>query len=168
MSTNEQTPVSQPTSVVRNTLGKEQERRAEGGASRKGSDLDMPAACLEAVSQDAAILNHQGKKVQKEEQCSKDWRKVCSTGLETRRRVRSRTRTSQSVDHTTVDTETLKATTRVLAQEKQSLLPKKLHNKRASSRRAEALSESECSARRHLKSKPKREKSSVEDELSQP
>nr|GEV45244.1 reverse transcriptase domain-containing protein [Tanacetum cinerariifolium] len=90
MSTNEKTPVNQPTYAVRNTLGKEQvsqdlgrpaldaalqeycdknyhqllpiiaekvhqekERRTKGGASRKGSDLDMPTTCLEALSQGA-------------------------------------------------------------------------------------------------------------------
>nr|GEU72932.1 reverse transcriptase domain-containing protein [Tanacetum cinerariifolium] len=44
----------------------------------------------------------------------------------------------------------------------------KRHNKRASSRRTEALSDSEGSARGHSKSKPKRQKSSVEDDMSQP
>ncbi|GJZ21099.1 hypothetical protein Tco_0558138 [Tanacetum coccineum] len=41
-------------------------------------------------------------------------------------------------------------------------------NKRASSQRTEALSESEGSAGGHWKSKPKRQKSSIEDDLSQP
>ncbi|GJW04270.1 reverse transcriptase domain-containing protein [Tanacetum coccineum] len=45
----------------------------------------------------------------------------------------------------------------------------KHHNKRASSRRTEALSESEGSAGGHWKSKSKRQKSSIEeDDLSQP
>ncbi|GKD55468.1 reverse transcriptase domain-containing protein, partial [Tanacetum coccineum] len=44
----------------------------------------------------------------------------------------------------------------------------KHHNKRASSRRMEALLESEGSAGGHWKSKPKNQKSSVEDDLSQP
>ncbi|GKA31607.1 reverse transcriptase domain-containing protein [Tanacetum coccineum] len=43
----------------------------------------------------------------------------------------------------------------------------KHHNKRAPSRRMEALSESEGSAGGHWKSKPKRQKSSIEDDLSQ-
>ncbi|GKF64122.1 reverse transcriptase domain-containing protein, partial [Tanacetum coccineum] len=43
----------------------------------------------------------------------------------------------------------------------------KRHNKRASSRTMEALLESEGSAGGHWKSKPKRQKSSVEDDLSQ-
>nr|GEW14346.1 reverse transcriptase domain-containing protein [Tanacetum cinerariifolium] len=182
MSTNERTPVSQPTSAVRNTLGKEQvpqdlgmptsdaalreycdknyhhllpiiakkrprntpnqEGQAEGGASRKGSNLGMSAACLEVLSQGTAILSHQGKEVQKKERCSKDWRRVYFTGLETRRR-NSRSRETK------------------LASEKH-------HNKRISSRRTEAHSESEGSAGGHWKSKPKRQRSSVEDDLSQP
>ncbi|GJR56179.1 hypothetical protein Tco_1406700 [Tanacetum coccineum] len=44
----------------------------------------------------------------------------------------------------------------------------KHHRKRASSQRTEALSESEGSAGGHWKSKPKKQKSSVEDDLSQP
>ncbi|GKG14285.1 hypothetical protein Tco_0353885, partial [Tanacetum coccineum] len=44
----------------------------------------------------------------------------------------------------------------------------KHHNKRTSSQRMEALSESEGSAGGHWKSNPKRQKSSVEDDLSQP
>nr|GEV51410.1 hypothetical protein [Tanacetum cinerariifolium] len=55
--------------------------------------------------------------------------------------------------------------TGALAQEKQSLLPKR-YDKRASSRRTEALSESESSAGGHSKSKPKRQNSSVEDDLN--
>nr|GEU49856.1 reverse transcriptase domain-containing protein [Tanacetum cinerariifolium] len=48
------------------------------------------------------------------------------------------------------------------------LSSEKRHNKRTSSRRTEVLSESEGSARGHWKSKPKRQRSSVEDDLSQP
>nr|GEU58192.1 reverse transcriptase domain-containing protein [Tanacetum cinerariifolium] len=127
MSTNEQTSVNQPTSAVRNTLGKEQvpqdlgrpasdaalreycdknyyqllpiiaekvhqekvhqekfkaakarlnfeeasqtpnqEGQAEGGASRKGSNLGMPIACLEVLSQGTAFPSHQGKEIPKE------------------------------------------------------------------------------------------------------
>ncbi|GJT59026.1 hypothetical protein Tco_1002559 [Tanacetum coccineum] len=45
---------------------------------------------------------------------------------------------------------------------------KRRYNKRAPSRRAEELSESECSVGGHWKSKVKRSKSNVEDDLSQP
>nr|GEV70120.1 hypothetical protein [Tanacetum cinerariifolium] len=83
----------------------------------------------QGLSQGTTILNHQGKEVQKEERCSNDWRKVCSTCLETKGRIRPRTRTTQSVDHSTVVAETLKATTRVLAQKKRSLIPKNIITK---------------------------------------
>ncbi|GKB82098.1 hypothetical protein Tco_0948993 [Tanacetum coccineum] len=183
MSTNEQTPLSQHTSVVRNTLGKEkipqnsgkpvsdaalreycdknyhqllpiiaekgkkrsgrklvltsrrphntpsQEHRAEEGTSRKGSDLDMSAACPEALNQGAAILSHQGKEIRKEKRCSKGWRRVSSTGSETRGTVYPHTRTIQGVGHTTVAAETPKAVTRVLVQEKQNLLLKNIITK---------------------------------------
>nr|GEV55446.1 hypothetical protein [Tanacetum cinerariifolium] len=44
----------------------------------------------------------------------------------------------------------------------------KRHNKRTSSRRTKLLSESEGSSRGHWKSKPKRQRSSVKDDMSQP
>ncbi|GJX80084.1 reverse transcriptase domain-containing protein [Tanacetum coccineum] len=106
-----------------------QGHRAEEGTSRKGLDLDMSAACLEALNQGAAILSHQGKEIRKEKQCSKGWRRVYSTGSETRGRVHLHTRTIKGVGHTTVAAKKLKATTRVLAQEKQSLLPKNVITK---------------------------------------
>nr|GEW88703.1 reverse transcriptase domain-containing protein [Tanacetum cinerariifolium] len=180
MSTNEQTPVSQPTSVVRNTLGKEQvsqdlggpasdaalreycdklpsastnhiregapregaEGQPEGRATTEGSDLCMPTTRSEALSQGTTILSHQGKEVHKEERCSKDWRRVYSTGLE----IRGRSSRSRETEFAFV----------------------KRHNKRTSSRRMKALSKSEGSAGGRWKSKPKRQRSSVEDDLSQP
>ncbi|GJS61828.1 hypothetical protein Tco_0656612 [Tanacetum coccineum] len=48
------------------------------------------------------------------------------------------------------------------------LASEKHHNKKASSQRMEALLESEGSTGGHWKSKPKRQKSSIEDDLSQP
>nr|GFA73928.1 hypothetical protein [Tanacetum cinerariifolium] len=82
------------------------------------------------------------KKTRKEERCSKGWRRAYSTGLETRGRS-SRLR-------------------------KTEFASKKRHNKRASLRMIEALSESKNGAGGHWKSKPKRQKSSIEDDLSQP
>ncbi|GJZ43246.1 reverse transcriptase domain-containing protein [Tanacetum coccineum] len=191
MSTNEQTPLSQPTSAVRKTLGKEQipqdlgrpasdaalreyydrnyhqllpiiakkvhqekvqqeklkaekklvltlrrshntpshEHRAEKGTSRKGLGLGVSAACSESLNQDAAVSSHQGKKIWKEKRCSKGWRRVYFTGSETRGRVCPHTRTIQGVSHTTVAAETLKVVTRVLTQEKHSLLLKNIITK---------------------------------------
>nr|GEZ93865.1 reverse transcriptase domain-containing protein [Tanacetum cinerariifolium] len=72
-----------------------QEHRAEGGASRKGSDLNMSAAYPKAMSQGVTTLSHEGKKVRKEKWCSKGWRRVSSTDSETRGRAYPRTRTIQ-------------------------------------------------------------------------
>nr|GEW38594.1 hypothetical protein [Tanacetum cinerariifolium] len=202
MSTNEQTPLSQPTSAVRNTLGKKQDPQ---GLGRPTSDTALREYCdrnyhpllpiiaekvhqekmqqerLEAVK---ARLNFE-KTSQHSESGTPNKRRdlkeslgsrhACGMsgspeprrGSETRGRVRPHTRTIQGVDHTTVAAETLKAATRVLAQEKQSLLSKDII-KRASSRRTKALSESKGSAGGHWKSRPKRQKSSVEDDLSRP
>nr|GEX36700.1 reverse transcriptase domain-containing protein [Tanacetum cinerariifolium] len=115
-----------------NTLS--QEHREKGGASKKGSDLDMSAACSESLSQGATTLSHQGKKVQKEKRTHKD--------------TKSRYLSSRSKET--------------------EFAFEKCHNKRASLRRMEALSESEGGAGRHWKSNPKKQKSSIEDDLSQP
>nr|GEU93325.1 reverse transcriptase domain-containing protein [Tanacetum cinerariifolium] len=96
---------------------------------QKGLDLDTPTACPEALDQGAAISSHQGKEIQKEKRCLKGWKKVYSTGSETRGRVHPRTRTIQVIDHTIVAAETLKAATRFLTQEKQSSLPKNIITK---------------------------------------
>ncbi|GJZ96706.1 hypothetical protein Tco_0669040 [Tanacetum coccineum] len=159
MSTNEQTPLSQPTSVVRNTLEKEQvlqdlgmpisdealreycdknyhqiipiiaekvhqekvqQEKAQGnkGPQRKG--LGPRHAAVSPVSPEPCrpFQVTEGKEVRKEKRCSKGWKRVYSTGLETRGRVYPGTRAIQGVGHTTVAAETLKATTKVLAQEK--------------------------------------------------
>nr|GEZ29828.1 reverse transcriptase domain-containing protein [Tanacetum cinerariifolium] len=112
-------------------------------------DLDVSAACPEALNQGAAISSHQRKKFRKEKRCSKGWRRVYYTGSETRQRLCPYTRTIQGVSHTIVAAEALKAVTKVPAREKQSLLLKNVITKRQ-------------------KSKPKRQKSSIEDDLSQP
>nr|GEX92623.1 reverse transcriptase domain-containing protein [Tanacetum cinerariifolium]GEX95861.1 reverse transcriptase domain-containing protein [Tanacetum cinerariifolium]GEY45151.1 reverse transcriptase domain-containing protein [Tanacetum cinerariifolium] len=200
MSINEQTPLSQPTSAVRNTLGKEQDpqdlgrpasdaalqeycdknyhqllpiiaakvhqekvqqetlkavkarlnfeetsQHSESGTPsrrmdlKKGLDLDMPAACPVVLNQGTTILSLQGREIRKEK----------------RRR---------SYHNSRIDTEICYWISRSRETEFSS---EKRHNKRASPRRTEALSESECSAGGHWKSKPKRQKSSVDD-LSQP
>ncbi|GJR30169.1 hypothetical protein Tco_1106401 [Tanacetum coccineum] len=139
MSTNEQTPLSQPTFAVRNTLEKEQisqdmgmpasdaaptpnqEHQAEGGTSERGSDLDVSAACPKVLSQCATNPSHQGRKIRKEKRCLKGWKMVYSTGLETRRRVCPHTRMTQDVSCTIAVAEILRAVTRAPALEEQSL-----------------------------------------------
>nr|GEU32536.1 reverse transcriptase domain-containing protein [Tanacetum cinerariifolium] len=114
----------------------------EEETSRKGLDLDMPVACPEALNQGTTIPSHQGKEIQKEKRCSKGLEKVYFARSEIRERCsRSRETEFDSERH---------------------------HNKRASSRRTEALSKSKGSAGGHWKSRPKRQKSSVEDDMSQP
>ncbi|GJW21076.1 hypothetical protein Tco_0031698 [Tanacetum coccineum] len=135
MSTNEQTPPSQPTSAMRNTLGKEQvpqdlkprdtlsqERRAEEGTLRKGLDLGMFVACPKALSQGTVVPDHQGRRIQKGDQCSKDWKKVYFTGQETRRRICPHIQEIQGIGHTIAVAGTQKSITKVLAVEKQKLL----------------------------------------------
>nr|GFA58444.1 reverse transcriptase domain-containing protein [Tanacetum cinerariifolium] len=159
MSNHEQTLLSQPTSAVRNTIGKELipqdlDRPASDAAFREYCDRNyhqlLPIIAEKVhkekkngpqekawiwispqhvLNQGAAVPSRQGKNIRKEERCSKDWRTVCSTGLETRGRVCPHTRTNQGAGHTTVVVETPKAATRVLLQGKQSLLLKNVITK---------------------------------------
>ncbi|GJW20501.1 hypothetical protein Tco_0031123 [Tanacetum coccineum] len=57
---------------------------------------------------------HLRKRVQKGKRCSEGWKKMCSTGSETRGRVHPCTQTTQGVGHTTVAAETLKVNIKVL------------------------------------------------------
>nr|GEV69179.1 reverse transcriptase domain-containing protein [Tanacetum cinerariifolium] len=142
MSNHEQTPLSQPTSAVRNTIGKELipqdlDRPASDAAFREDTEQKngpqekawIWISPQHVLNQGAVVSSHQGKKIRKEERCSKDWKTVCSTGLETRGRVCPHTRTNQGASHTTVVVETPKAATRVLLQGKQSLLLKNVITK---------------------------------------
>nr|GEY43248.1 reverse transcriptase domain-containing protein [Tanacetum cinerariifolium] len=47
----------------------------------------MPETGPEVRNRGAVVPNHQGRKVRKEERCSKDWKKVYFIGWETRRRM---------------------------------------------------------------------------------
>nr|GEV51256.1 reverse transcriptase domain-containing protein [Tanacetum cinerariifolium] len=89
---------------------------------KKGSDLDVSAACPEILNQGAADPSHQGREIRKEKRCSKCWRRVYSTGYETKGRRYPYTRTMQGVSHITAVAEILKVVTRVPAQEDQNLL----------------------------------------------
>ncbi|GJV08539.1 hypothetical protein Tco_1346195 [Tanacetum coccineum] len=103
MSTNEQTPLSQPTFVVRNTLGKEQVLQ----------DLGRPIS-------DEALREY----------CDKNYHQILPIIAEKiRRRVFPHTREIQGIGHTTVAPEILKAATRVLAPEKQNLSLKNIITK---------------------------------------
>ncbi|GJU44050.1 hypothetical protein Tco_1201316 [Tanacetum coccineum] len=62
------------------------------------------------------------KKSPEKKQCSKDWKKVCFTGSETRERVYPYTQTTQGVSHTIVAAKTLKVATKTLVREQRSPL----------------------------------------------
>ncbi|GJZ61267.1 hypothetical protein Tco_0617404, partial [Tanacetum coccineum] len=116
MSTNEQTPLSQPTSIVRNTLGKEQAPQDFG---RPISDEALREYCDKNYHQ---ILQIIAKKEHRAKEGAS--RKGSDLGMlaKTKRRVCPHTQEIQGIGHTIVAAETLKAATRVLAPEKQNLL----------------------------------------------
>nr|GFA07349.1 reverse transcriptase domain-containing protein [Tanacetum cinerariifolium] len=200
MCTNEQTPVSQPTSAVRNTLGKEQVPQDLG---RPASDASLREYCDRNYHQVLPIIARK---------CTKRRRRSLKERLGSRharsmygspkpRRGYSESPRKRGPERRTVfkrldkgvfhrlgdkgkgtsaylndlkrrsyhssrrDTESYYQSSRSRETEFAS---EKRHNKRASSRRTKALSESEGSAEGHWKSKPKRQKSSVEDDLELP
>ncbi|GJW04934.1 reverse transcriptase domain-containing protein [Tanacetum coccineum] len=229
MSTNEQTLLSQPTSVVRNTLGKEPVPQDPGGPI---SDEALREYCDRNYHQILPIIAekvHQEKAQQEKLKAvkarlnfeetshhSESGTPIRRRGLKERlgpRYVRSRSgspkprrgrpespkkkgsdrnavfkRLEKGVFHrlgdkgksvsvysddsrrrsyhsSHRDTESCHQSSRSRTTEHAS---ERRYNKRASSKRTEELSESEGSAGGHWKSKVKRPKSSVEDDLSQP
>nr|GEU30045.1 reverse transcriptase domain-containing protein [Tanacetum cinerariifolium] len=198
MSTNEQTPLSQPTSAVRNTLGREQ---APQNLVRPVSDEDLREYCDKNFHQILPIIAekpHQKKAQQeklkavkavltskkprntpsqkprtKEETSRKGWDPgMPEPGPEARNRgaeknvsARSRGSERKSYYSSRRDTERCYQSSRSKETE---IASEKHHYKREYSRRTEAVSESEGSAGGHWKSKPKKQKSSMEDDLSQP
>ncbi|GKA90504.1 reverse transcriptase domain-containing protein [Tanacetum coccineum] len=194
MSTNEQTPLSQPTSVVRNTLEKEQVPQDQ---ARPVSDEALREYGDKNYHQILPIIAekvHQEKlKAVKARLNFEDTSRHSDLGTLSRRwslkeRLRPRHARSMSESpkprhgrsksprekgdsrhrsyrNSRKDTESCYLSSRSGETEFAS---EKHHNKRASSRRAETLSESEGSAGGHWKSKPKKQKSSVEDDMSQP
>nr|GEW98905.1 reverse transcriptase domain-containing protein [Tanacetum cinerariifolium] len=202
MSTNKQTPVSQPTFAVRNTLGKEQvsqnlgrpasdatlreyydknyhqllpviaekvhQEKVQQEKLKKGSDLDMLAACLEALSQGAGHSESPRNRGPERRTVFKRLEK----GMFDRLRDKGKGTSAYSNDSKHRSYHSSRKYIESYYQSSHSreteFAFEKHHNKRASSRRTEALSESEGSTGGHWKSKPKRQKSSVEDDLSQP
>nr|GEU32218.1 hypothetical protein [Tanacetum cinerariifolium] len=147
MSTNEQTPLSQPTSVVRNTLRKEQVpqdldmpafdatlRENESGTPNRKRDLKKRLGSRHACGMSGSPEPRRGhsespRKRDPKKTMFKRLEKVYSIGSKTGGRVHPHTRMIQGVDHTTVAAETLKCATRVLTQGKQSLLLKDIITK---------------------------------------
>ncbi|GKC44452.1 hypothetical protein Tco_1062174 [Tanacetum coccineum] len=202
MSTNEQTPLSQPTSAVRNTLGKEQVPQDLGGPA---SDAALREYCDRNYHQLLPIIAekvHQ-EKVQQEklkavkarlnfEEASqhsesgtpsrrRDLKKrlgsrhlriMLEKGVFHRLEDKGKSISSYSNDSrrrlyrsSRRDTESYYQSSRSRETE---FVSEKHNNKSASSRRMEPMSESEGSAGGHWKSKTKRQKSSIKDDMSQP
>nr|GEX77832.1 reverse transcriptase domain-containing protein [Tanacetum cinerariifolium] len=135
---------------------------------KKGLDLDVPVACPKALNQGAAILSHQRKRDPKIKMVFKRMEKSVFHRLEDKGKSTSsysndlRSRSYHSIHR---DTESYYQSSHSRETE---FAFERHHNKRASSRRTEASSKSEGSAGGHWKSRTKRQKSSVEDDLSQP
>nr|GEV21500.1 reverse transcriptase domain-containing protein [Tanacetum cinerariifolium] len=229
MSTNEQTPLSQPTPFVRNTLGKEQVPQNLGGSI---SDEALREYCDKNYHQILPIIAkkvHQEKLQQEKLKAVKahlnfeESSRRSELGTPSRmrdlkerfgpRQARSRSRSpdprrdgsklpkekgpeiktvfkrlEKGVFHRLGDKEkSVSAYSRDSKHRSSSssrrdvesyyqgsrskgteLASEKHRNKRVSSRNTEALPESEGSVGGHWKSRPKRQKSSVEDDLSQP
>nr|GEV03673.1 reverse transcriptase domain-containing protein [Tanacetum cinerariifolium] len=164
MSTNEQTPLSQPTFVVSNTLGKAQVPQNLGRSISNEAPREYCDKNYHQILSIIAKKVHQEKVQQEKLKAIKarlnfeesSWHSESGTPSRKRdlkERLEPRHARSRSESHEPRGTE--------LASEKH-------RKKRVSSRSTEALSESEGSAGGHLKSRPKRQKSSVEDDLSQP
>ncbi|GJW02462.1 reverse transcriptase domain-containing protein [Tanacetum coccineum] len=164
MSTNEQTPLSQPMSVVRNTLGKEPVPQDPG---RPIFDEAWREYCDRNYHQILPIIAekvHQEKAQQEKLKAVKahlnfeETSHHSETGTPIRRRgLKERLRPRH--------TKSCHQSSRSITTEPTS---ERRYNKMESSRRTEELSEREGSARGHWKSKVKRPKSSIEDDLSQP
>ncbi|GJZ53950.1 reverse transcriptase domain-containing protein [Tanacetum coccineum] len=207
MSTNGQTPLSQPTPVVRNTLGKEPVLQNPG---RPISDEALREYCDRNYHQILPIIAgkvHQEKAQQEKFKAvkarlnfeetphhSESGTPIKRKGLKERlgpRYVRSRSESPEprrgrfespkrkegfqkgkiydsrrrSYHSSHRDTESCHQSSRSRATKPTS---ERCYNKRASSRRMEELSESDGSVGGNWKSKLKRPKSSIEDDLSQP
>ncbi|GJU64409.1 hypothetical protein Tco_1246244 [Tanacetum coccineum] len=196
MSTNEQTPLSQPTYAVRNTLGNGQVPQDLGGPA---SDAALWEYCDRNYHQLLPIIAekvHQEKVQQEKLKAVKahlnfeEASQHSESGTPSRRRdlkkrlgsrrVRSMSGSPESrrghsesprkkgPERKTVFKRLEKGVFHMLGDKGKKFVYEKHHNKRASSRRMEPLSESEGSAGGNWKSKPNRQKSSIEDDLSQP
>ncbi|GJS62196.1 reverse transcriptase domain-containing protein [Tanacetum coccineum] len=229
MSTNEQTPLSQPTSTVRNTLGKEQ---APQDSVRPISDEALREYCdknyhqilpiiAEKVHQEKvhqaklkavkARLNFEEDSQHSESGTSSGRRNLkerlgprrarSMSGSPELRHGRSKSPRKKDPERGTVFKRLEKGVFHMLGGKEKNVFAhsrdswhrsyyssrrdkkscyqssrfretevasKKHRHKRENSQRTEALSESEGSAGGHWKSKPKKRKSSIEDDLSQP
>nr|GEU32501.1 reverse transcriptase domain-containing protein [Tanacetum cinerariifolium] len=180
MSINEQTPLSQPTSAVRNTLEKEQ---APQDLARPISDEVLREYCDKNYHQILPIIAekvHQEKVQQEKLKAVKARLNFEETsqhsGSETpSKRMSLKERLGHRRAHNTSGSPKPRRGRSKSPRDKDPerrtrnrIGSKKQRNKRESLRRMKALSESEGSVGRHWKSKLNKQKSSVEDDLSQP
>nr|GEV90634.1 hypothetical protein [Tanacetum cinerariifolium] len=167
MSTNEQTPISQPTSAVRNTLGKEQisqdmDRPASDAALRESATKTTISFCQSCPKRSPSRRRDRIKRLGS--------RRVCSmSGSPKLRHDRPESPRKKDSERKTVFKRLENGVFHMLEDKEKKPASKKHHNKRASSHRTEALSESKGSAGGHWKLRPKKQRSSIEDaDLSQP
>ncbi|GJZ50846.1 hypothetical protein Tco_0605361 [Tanacetum coccineum] len=128
----------------------------------------MPAADLKVLSQGMATPSHLRKRDRKGKRCSKGWKRGVFHRLgEKGKSVSVHSDDSRRLSHHSShrDTEICHQSSRSRATKSAS---ERRYNKRVSVRRTEELLKSEGSAGGHWKSKLKRQKSSIEDDLSQP
>ncbi|GKA56462.1 reverse transcriptase domain-containing protein [Tanacetum coccineum] len=192
MSTNEQTPLSQPTSVVRNTLGKEQVPQDLGGPA---SDAALREYCDRNYHKLLPIITkkvHQEKVQQEKLKAVKarlnfeDASQHSESGTPKRRRDFKKRLGSRRVHSMSGSPEPRRGhseSPRKKVPERKTVfkrLEKGVFHRLGDKGKSissysndsriwiEPLSESKGSAGGHCKSKPKRQKSSIEDDLSQP
>nr|GEY58515.1 reverse transcriptase domain-containing protein [Tanacetum cinerariifolium] len=164
MSTNEQTPLSQPTSG--------REEQAPRNLVGPISDEDLREYCDKNYHQILPIIAeklHQEKAQQEKLKAVKarlNFEEASRLG-DKEKNVSAHSRGSErkSYYNSRKDTESCYQSSR---SKETKIASEKHRHKREYSRRTEAVSESEGSAGGHWKSKPKKQKSSVEDDLSQP
>nr|GEV68640.1 reverse transcriptase domain-containing protein [Tanacetum cinerariifolium] len=173
MNTNEQTPLSQPTSVVRNTLGREQ---APQNLVSPVPDEDLREYCDKNYHQILPIIAEKLHQEKEKKPQGKVGTQGCQNqihkpGTEARPFQIAKGEGSgekdgvQKIGESRREAENCYQSSRSKETEMAS---EKHRYKREYSRRTKAGSESEESAGGHWKSKQKKQKSSMEDDLSQP
>nr|GEV96401.1 reverse transcriptase domain-containing protein [Tanacetum cinerariifolium] len=183
MSTNKQTPVSQPTFAVRNMLGRSKFHKTWAGqlqmkpyerapSRRRSLKERLRSRHARSMSGSPEPMRGHSKSPRKKGPERRMVFKRLEKGVLHRLGDKGKGTSAYSNDskhrsyHSSRrDTESCYQSSRSRETE---FVSKKRPNKRTSSRRTEALSESKSSAGGHWKSKPKRQQSSVEDDLSQP
>nr|GEZ40280.1 reverse transcriptase domain-containing protein [Tanacetum cinerariifolium] len=177
MSTNEQTSLSQPTFAVRNTLGREQ---APQNLVRPVPDEDLRRNVKERLGPRGArtrsISPKQRRGGSKSPRENGPKRRTVFKRLEKgvfhrlgdkEKNVSAHSRGSERKSYYSSRRDTESCCQSSRSKETEIAFEKHRHQKEYS-RRTEAVSESEGSAGGHWKSKPKKQKSSMEDDLSQP